>query len=58
MSAIIIMKEKLSQRLRSLKTEFEMGQKLLAEYEEKQCNLRETLPRISGAIQVLEELLA
>ncbi|WP_374794100.1 hypothetical protein [Aerosakkonema funiforme] len=52
------MKEKLSQRLRSLKTEFEMGQKLLAEYEEKQCNLRETLPRISGAIQVLEELLA
>ena len=44
-------------RLQSLKAEFEAGQKLLAEYEAKQRNLRETLLRISGAIQVLEEVI-
>ncbi len=45
-------------RLQALKKEYEAGQKLLAEYEAKQHNLRETLLRISGAIQVLEEVLA
>lgn len=45
-------------RLESLKAEYEAGQKLLTEYEAKQQNLRETLLRISGAIQVLEEVLA
>ena len=39
------MRQQLQQRLYSLKTEFEAGQKLLAEYEEKQRNLRETLLR-------------
>jgi hypothetical protein len=53
-----MMKEKLTQRLQTLKAEFEAGQKLLADYETKQLSLRETLLRISGAIQVLEELLA
>lgn len=52
------MKQQLEQRLQSLKAEFESGQKMLAELEAKQTNLRETLLRISGAIQVLEELLA
>lgn len=52
------MKEKLQQRLQDLKTEFEDGQKILAELEAKQANLRETLLRISGAIQVLEEMLS
>lgn len=51
------MKEKLQQRLQTLKSEFEAGQKVLAELEEKQTNLRQTLLRISGAIQVLEEVL-
>lgn len=51
------MKEKLEQRLQSLKAEFDAGQKLLAEYETKQVSLRETLLRISGAIQVIEEEL-
>lgn len=51
------MKEKLEQRLQSLKSEYEAGQKMLAELEAKQANLRETLLRISGAIQVLEETL-
>ena len=51
------MKEQIEQRLQSLKAEFEAGQKMLAELEVKQANLRETLLRISGAIQVLEEEL-
>ena len=52
------MKEQIEQRLQSLKTEFESGQKMLAELEAKQANLQNTLLRISGAIQILEELLA
>ncbi|GAB61442.1 MAG: hypothetical protein DWB56_14065 [Candidatus Jettenia sp.] len=52
------MKEKLEQRLKELRTEFESGQKALADLEGKQINLRNTLLRISGAIQVLEEELA
>ncbi len=52
------MREKLEHRLAALKSEFESGQKMLAEQETKQANLRTTLLRISGAIQVLEEELA
>jgi hypothetical protein len=52
------MQDKLRQRLQSLKTEYEAGQKMLADLEAKQANLRDTLLRISGAIQVLEETLA
>ena len=53
-----IMKEQLEQRLTELKTEFESGQKVLIELETKQANLQNTLLRIQGAIQVLEEELA
>jgi hypothetical protein len=52
------MKQKLTQRLQELKAEFEAGQKMLAELEAKQANVRETMLRISGAIQVLEEELS
>lgn len=52
------MKQKLTQRLQELKAEFEAGQKMLAELEAKEANLRNSLLRISGAIQVLEEELA
>lgn len=52
------MKHQLEQRLKELKAEFESGQKALADLEIKQANLRNTLLRISGAIQVLEEELA
>jgi predicted nuclease with TOPRIM domain len=52
------MQVQLEQRLRELKVEYEAGQKRLAELEAKQTMLRETLWRISGAIQVLEEELA
>ncbi|MCP2729236.1 hypothetical protein [Limnofasciculus baicalensis] len=51
------MKQQLEQRLQSLKVEFESGQKILADLEAKQANIRETLLRISGAIQVIEEEL-
>ena len=52
------MHNKIGQRLTELKTEFETGQKMLAELETRQAELRNTLLRISGAIQVLEELHA
>lgn len=51
------MKDQLTQRLQQLKSEFEAGQKMLADLEQKKANLEQTLLRISGAIQVLEELL-
>ena len=52
------MREQIEQRLIELKGEYEAGQKMLADYEAKQAELRQTLLRISGAIQMLEELLA
>jgi predicted nuclease with TOPRIM domain len=52
------MKQQLEQRLKKLRAEFDSGQRTLGELEIKQANLRNTLLRISGAIQVLEEELA
>ncbi|WP_299409872.1 hypothetical protein [Acaryochloris sp. IP29b_bin.148] len=52
------MKKQLEQRLQQLKAEFESGQQVLAELEEKRANIQNTLLRIQGAIQVLEEELA
>lgn len=52
------MSDRLEKRLRGLKAEFDSGQKVLAELEARQANIRNTLLRISGAIQVLEELLS
>jgi len=51
------MKEQLEQRLSELKAEYAAGQKMLAELEAKQADLHQTMLRISGAMQVLEELL-
>lgn len=52
------MREQLEKRLKELREEFEAGQKMLTELETKQANLRKTLLRISGAVQVIEEELA
>ena len=52
------MKAQLEKRLSELKSEFEAGQKMLAELEKKRNELEATLLRISGAIQVIEEMLA
>ncbi len=51
------MRERLEARLQQLKAEFESGQKMLADLEAQKEQLRQTLLRISGAAQVLEELL-
>jgi predicted nuclease with TOPRIM domain len=52
------MREQIQIRLEELKKEFEIGQSRLQETDRQQALLRETLLRISGAIQVLEETLA
>lgn len=52
------MRDRLQARLGELKKEFATGQARLQELEKQQMYLRETMLRISGAIQVLEELLA
>ena len=55
MSAV---KDQLQARLAELKREYQVGEGQLSELTRRQAALRETLLRIAGAIQVLEELLA
>ena len=52
------MREQMQARLGALKREFEAGQAELQQVERRQAYLREALLRISGAMHVLEELLA
>jgi predicted nucleic acid-binding Zn-ribbon protein len=49
------MYDQLEARLGQLKAEFEAGRKALADLEANVTELKGTLSRISGAIQVLEE---
>jgi len=49
------MHQQLTTRLAELRAEFERGQKRLQELETEAANTRNTLLRISGAVQVLEE---
>jgi hypothetical protein len=51
------MREQIQTRLEVLRKEFETGQAELDKAEKQLAYLRETLLRISGAVQVLEELL-
>jgi predicted nuclease with TOPRIM domain len=51
------MREQIQARLEELKKELETGQAELQKVEMQRTYLRETVLRISGAIQVLEELL-
>jgi predicted nuclease with TOPRIM domain len=51
------MTEQIKTRIESLRAEYRTGQEMLAELEGRQAGLKMTLTRISGAIQVLEELL-
>lgn len=51
------MQEQLQRRLEELKKEYEAGQARLRELETETGYVRETMLRISGAIQVIQELL-
>ncbi len=50
-------REQLQRRLEALKQEFNVGRRRATELEQQQATLHQTLLRISGAIQVLEEEL-
>lgn len=49
--------DRLISRLRELEAEYEAGERRLHVLEAESVRLRETMLRISGAIQVLQELL-
>jgi len=51
------MREQIEERLATLRQEFEAGRRMLADLEARQVELQQTLLRIGGAVQVLEELL-
>ena len=51
------MREQIKNRIESLTAEYRTGQEVLAELEGREASVKLTLTRISGAIQVLEELL-
>jgi hypothetical protein len=51
------MRQQIERRLAELHTELAEGQRMLAELEARESTLRDQQLRISGAIQMLEELL-
>ncbi|HEY3341832.1 MAG TPA: hypothetical protein VGK81_07430 [Anaerolineae bacterium] len=52
------METQLANRLQTLREEFDKGQRQLEQLDHQRQEVRDTLLRISGAIQVLEELSA
>lgn len=52
------MENAIQERLEQLRNEYQSGQQMMQELMQKQANLEQTLLRISGAIQVLEEIIA
>jgi prefoldin subunit 5 len=52
------MNDELQVRLDALRKEMEVGQQRMQELERQLSQLRDTMLRISGAIQVLEEIQA
>lgn len=52
------MNEKMEARISELKMEYENGKKMLDDLDMRRTNLSQTLFRISGAIQALEELVS
>lgn len=51
------MRERIEQRLRELREELEVGRGMMAELEARRSNLHDSMLRIGGAVQALEELL-
>ncbi len=52
------MEDKLRQRLADLRQELSRGEQLLQDLRGQEADLQQKMLRISGAIQVLEEMLA
>lgn len=52
-----INRKALEERLRDLQTDYDGGLKQLRNLEERMTDLKQTLLRVSGAMQVLRELL-
>jgi hypothetical protein len=46
----------MTERLKTLEEEFRKGQQMLSELDQRRAEVRDTLLRIGGAIQVLKEL--
>jgi predicted nuclease with TOPRIM domain len=57
MSEEPVMNERFNQRLAELRDNYQAGQVQLQRLEAQRSEIQQTLLRISGAIQVLEELL-
>lgn len=51
------MREKIEARLGELREELEVGRGMMAELDARRSNLHESMLRIGGAVQALEELL-
>jgi prefoldin subunit 5 len=54
----ITVREQVQARMRELQREYDRGEQQLRELVQQEAALRETLLRISGALQVLGELMA
>jgi hypothetical protein len=52
------MRDQLESRLAELRQEYQLGEGQLRKLVEQEAGLRETLLRISGAMQMLQELLS
>jgi hypothetical protein len=52
-----VKREQLESRVQELQRDFEVGERRLRELEAQQTQLRDTLLRIDGAMNVLRELL-
>ncbi len=52
-----MMKSTLETRLAALTSEYESGQKMLADLDARRAALTQTLLRIEGAVQVLREVM-
>ena len=55
---MIFQEETVDERVQQLKLELEKGQQEMARLDLRRQELRDTMLRISGAIQVIEELMA
>jgi len=51
------LKERLKRRLETLKQEYTEGQKMLVEIDVRRRSLADSMLRITGAIQVIQEML-